>query len=112
MPAGANGPIEGQIDFRKSPHAIRIAAPESPARPQVPAYRGITKSGQEPNYREPRITKPEPDVPDNLTQREPKSAMIASPAADNLKPLQVAAGGVEPVPSPLRAPGTGPKRRV
>ena len=43
------------------------------------------------NYREPRITKPEPDVPDNLTQREPKSAMIASPAADNLKPLQVAA---------------------
>ena len=41
------------------------------------------------NYREPRITKPEPDVPDNLTQREPKSAMIASPAADNLKPLQV-----------------------
>jgi len=27
-------------------------------------------------------------------------------------PLQVAAGGVEPVPSPLRAPGTGPKRRV
>ena len=41
------------------------------------------------NYREPRITKPEPDVPDNLTQREPKSAMIASPAADNLKPLQI-----------------------
>ena len=41
------------------------------------------------NYREPRITKPEPDAPDNLTQREPKSAMIASPAADNLKPLQV-----------------------
>ena len=42
------------------------------------------------NYREPRITEPEPDAPDNLTQREPKSAMIASPAADNLKPLQVA----------------------
>jgi len=43
------------------------------------------------NYREPRITKPEPDVPDNLTQCEPKSPMIASPAADNLKPLQVVA---------------------
>jgi len=41
------------------------------------------------NYREPRITKPEPDVPDNLTEREPKSAMIASPAADNLKPLHL-----------------------
>ena len=41
------------------------------------------------NYREPRIIEREPDAPDNLTQREPKSAMIASPAADNLKPLHV-----------------------
>ena len=41
--------------------------------------------------REPRITEPEPDAPDNLTQREPKSAMIASPAADNLKPLHLSA---------------------
>ena len=40
---------------------------------------------------EPRITEPEPDAPDNLTQCEPKSPMIASPAADNLKPLQVVA---------------------
>jgi len=45
------------------------------------------------NYREPRITKPEPDVPDNLTQCEPKSPMIASPAADNLKPLQLRPAG-------------------
>src|SRR4051794_21751156 len=84
MRAGANGPIEGLIDLRKSPDARRMAALESPALPQVPACQVIIKSGQEP-------TKPEPDVPDNLTQREPKSAMIASPAADNLKPLQVAA---------------------
>ena len=40
-------------------------------------------------YREPRIIEREPDAPDNLTQREPKSAMIASPAADNLKPLHL-----------------------
>ena len=39
------------------------------------------------NYREPRIIEREPDAPDNLTEREPKSAMIASRAADNLKPL-------------------------
>ena len=41
------------------------------------------------NYREPRITEPEPDGPDNLTEREPKSPMIASPAADDCKPLQL-----------------------
>jgi hypothetical protein len=45
------------------------------------------------NYREPGITEREPDALDNLTEREPKSPMIASPAADNLKPLQV---GVAP----------------
>jgi hypothetical protein len=43
------------------------------------------------NYREPGITKREPDTPDNLIEREPKSAMIASPAADNLKPLHLPA---------------------
>jgi hypothetical protein len=44
------------------------------------------------NYREPRITEPEPDGPDNLTEREPKFAMIASPAADDCKPLHLVAG--------------------
>jgi hypothetical protein len=44
------------------------------------------------NYREPGITEREPDAPDNLIEREPKSPMIASPAADNLKPLQVGRG--------------------
>jgi hypothetical protein len=43
------------------------------------------------NYREPRIIEREPDAPDNLTEREPKLSMIASRAADNLKPLQVVA---------------------
>lgn len=42
-------------------------------------------------YCEPRITEREPDAPDNLTEREPKFAMIASPAADDCKPLQVRA---------------------
>ena len=41
------------------------------------------------NYREPRITEPEPDAPDSLTEREPKSLMIASPASDDCKPLQL-----------------------
>ena len=49
MQAGANGPTEGQIDLRKLAHARRIAAPESPARPQVPACQVIIKNGQEPN---------------------------------------------------------------
>jgi hypothetical protein len=40
--------------------------------------------------REPGITEREPDAPDNLTEREPKSPMIASPAADNCKRLQIA----------------------
>ena len=40
-------------------------------------------------YREPRITEREPDAPDSLTEREPKFAMIASPAADKCKPLQL-----------------------
>ena len=48
-----------------------MVAPELPARPPLSACRVIIKSGQEP------------------TEREPKSPMIASPAADNLKPLQV-----------------------
>jgi hypothetical protein len=41
------------------------------------------------NYREPGITEREPGARDNLIEREPNSAMIASPAADNLKPLQL-----------------------
>jgi predicted ferric reductase len=40
-------------------------------------------------YREPGITEREPDGPDNLTEREPKSPMIASPATDDCKPLQI-----------------------
>ena len=44
---------------------------------------------QEPNYREPRIIEPEPAAPDNLTEREPKSPMIASPASDDCTPLHV-----------------------
>jgi hypothetical protein len=40
--------------------------------------------------REPGITEREPDAPDNLTEREPKSPMIASPAAHNCKRLQIA----------------------
>jgi hypothetical protein len=39
---------------------------------------------------EPGITEREPDTLDNLADREPKFAMIASPAADNLKPLHLA----------------------
>jgi hypothetical protein len=46
----------------------------------------IIKSGQDPTERE-------PDAPDNLTERELKSPMIASPAADNLKPLHVEVAG-------------------
>jgi hypothetical protein len=42
----------------------------------------IIKIGQEPTERE-------PDGPDNLTEREPKSPMIASPAADKCKPLHL-----------------------
>src|SRR4051794_41436380 len=53
MRAGANGPIEGLIDLRKSPDARRMAALESPALPQVPACQVIIKSGQEPTEREP-----------------------------------------------------------
>ena len=40
----------------------------------------IIKIGQEPTERE-------LDGPDSLTQHDPKSPMIASPAADNCKPL-------------------------
>ena len=40
-------------------------------------------------YREPGITEREPEAPDNLTEREPKFAMIASRSADNCKPLQL-----------------------
>jgi hypothetical protein len=39
------------------------------------------------NVQEP--TEREPDAPDNLTEREPKSPMIASPGADDCKPQQV-----------------------
>ena len=41
------------------------------------------------NYREPGITEREPDARDSLTEREPKSPMIASQAADDCKPLHV-----------------------
>jgi len=44
MRAGANGPIEGLIDLRKSPDARRMAALESPALPQLPACQVIIKS--------------------------------------------------------------------
>src|SRR3954469_684722 len=43
MRAGANGPIEGLIDLRKSSDARRMAAPESPARPPLPPRRMIIK---------------------------------------------------------------------
>lgn len=42
----------------------------------------IIKIGQDP-------TEPEPDAPDNLTRREPKSPMIPRPAADDCEPLQI-----------------------
>jgi hypothetical protein len=42
----------------------------------------IIKIGQEPTERE-------PDALDNLTEREPKSPMIARPSADDCKPLQI-----------------------
>jgi hypothetical protein len=42
------------------------------------------------NYREPGITEREPDALDNLIEREPKSPMIARPAADDCKPLHLA----------------------
>ena len=38
-------------------------------------------------YPEPRIIEREPGGPDSLTEREPKFAMIASPAADDCAPL-------------------------
>jgi hypothetical protein len=41
------------------------------------------------NYCEPGITEREPAALDNLAEHEPKSPMIASPAVDNLKPLQL-----------------------
>jgi hypothetical protein len=44
------------------------------------------------NHCEPGITQREPDADDNLTEREPKSALIASRSADDCKPLQVAPG--------------------
>jgi len=43
------------------------------------------------NYCEPGITEREPAALDNLAEHEPKSPMIASPAADNLKPLHLVA---------------------
>ncbi len=46
-------------------------------------------------YREPGITEREPAALDNLAEHEPKSPMIASPAADNLKPLHVVIGHLD-----------------
>ena len=45
----------------------------------------IIKIGQEPIERE-------PDAPDNLTEREPKSAMIASPGTDDCEPQHLTVG--------------------
>jgi hypothetical protein len=39
------------------------------------------------NYRAPGIIEREPDAPDSLTEPEPKSPMIARPAADDREPL-------------------------
>jgi hypothetical protein len=57
-------------------------------------------------YREPRIIEREPDGPDSLIEREPKFAMIASPAADDCKPLQLQHYHhlVGQAPAPVAAP--------
>ena len=44
------------------------------------------------NYREPGITEREPAAPDNLTEREPKSAIIARRSADDCEPLHLTVG--------------------
>jgi hypothetical protein len=58
----------------------------------------IIKIGQEP-------IEPEPEASDNLTEREPKSPMIASPATDDCKPLHVSPGIAPPI-APFANPWT------